>query len=164
MTTPAANPFLRPVHTSGPWAAWWRGWYRLLRLVGAPLRDLALSRGLGNIVVLRVTGRHSGHERSVPLGLLAVGGRHYVGHPNGDTAWTLNVRAAPTVTVTGARVGQMRVRSTILPPGPERDAVVRATFRQHPFPGNALYRLAARHVSANGVFFRLLPDSAPATE
>jgi len=48
-------------------------------------------------------------------------------------------------------------------PGLERDAAVRATFRQHPFPGNALYRLAGRHVAANGVFFRLEPaDAAPA--
>ena len=49
------------------------------------------------------------------------------------------------------------MRPVLLGPGPERDAVVRATFRQHVFPGNALYRLAGRHVAATGVFFRLEP-------
>ena len=38
--------------------------------------------------------------------------------------------------------------------GTERDDVVRATFHQHPFPGNLFYRLAASHVFADGVYFR----------
>ena len=48
-------------------------------------------------------------------------------------------------------------RPAVLEPGPERDTVVRATFRQHPFPGNVLHRLAAGHVSAAGVYVRLEP-------
>jgi hypothetical protein len=129
---------------------------------------LALGPGFGNVIVLRVNGRRSGRERALPLGLLSVGGRRYVGHPSGDTAWTLNLRAAPDATIEGARVGTSRVRPVVLEPGPEREAVVRATFRQHPFPGNALYRLAGRHVLATGVFFRLedeaeqLQDDVPA--
>jgi deazaflavin-dependent oxidoreductase (nitroreductase family) len=156
MMTPAvAHAFSHPVHATGAWAVWWRAWYRLIRLAGWPLTRLALGRGFGNVVVLRVAGRRTGRARELPLGLLSVGERRYVGHPNGDTAWTLNLRAAGTVAVAGARVGSFQARPVLLEPGDERDAVVRATFRQHPFPGNAFYRLAARHVFANGVFFRL---------
>lgn len=155
MTTPARHAFSEPVHTTGPWATWWRVWYRFVRLLGAPLTRLVLARGFGNVVILRVGGRHSGAERAVPLGLLTVEGERYVGHPNGDTSWTLNLRAATSVTVASKGLDSIRVRPLVLAPGPERDVVVRATFRQHPFPGNVFYRLAAGHVFASGVFFRL---------
>lgn len=87
-------------------------------------------------------------------------GRRYLGHPSGDTAWTLNLRAAEGATIESARIFRTRVRAVLLGPGPERDAAVRASFRQHPFPGNATYRLAGRHVAATGVFFRLEPEDA----
>lgn len=157
MTSPDPGPFAGPIHTTGAWGAWWRGWYRLLRVGGGPLDRLALSPGFGNLVVLRVVGRRSGRERALPLGLLVVGARRYLGHPSGDTAWTLNLRAAASATIESARIPRTRVRPALLGPGPERDAAVRATFRQHPFPGNALYRLAGRHVASTGVFFRLDP-------
>ena len=161
MTAPSTEPFLEPIHATGPWSTWWRGWYRLLRLVGGPLDRLAMRPGFGNLVVLRVVGRRSGSERALPLGLLTVGGRRYLGHPSGDTAWTLNVRAAASATIESARIPRARVRPVLLGCGPERDAAVRASFRQHPFPGNALYRLAGRHVATTGVFFRLEPIDAP---
>jgi len=156
------GPFAEPIHAAGAWGAWWRAWYRLLRLVGGPLDRLARRPGFGNLVVLRVVGRRSGRERALPLGLLAAGGRRYLGHPSGDTAWTLNLRAAASATIESARIPRTRFRPVLLGPGPERDAAVRSSFRQHPFPGNALYRLAGRHVAACGVFFRLDPlDVAP---
>ncbi|MFH0751397.1 MAG: nitroreductase/quinone reductase family protein [Chloroflexota bacterium] len=161
MTTLLLDPFAEPIRATGPWGAWWRGWYRLLRLVGGPLDRLAMAPGFGNLVVLRVVGRRSGRERVLPLGLLTVGGRRYLGHPSGDTSWTLNLRAAPSATIESARLPRARVRPVLLGPGPERDAAVRASFRQHPFPGNAMYRLAGRHVAATGVFFRLEPADAP---
>jgi FdhD protein len=40
---------------------------------------------------------------------------------------------------------------------PENELLV----RQHPFPGNAMYRLAGRHVGTTGVFFRLEPLGPP---
>jgi hypothetical protein len=155
LSAPGADPFAEPLRATGAWAAWWRGWYRLLRLVGGPLDRLAMGPGFGNVVVLRVVGRRSGRERVLPLGLLTVGGRRYLGHPSGDTAWTLNLRAAETATIESAQIPRARVRPVVLGPGRERDTAVRATFRQHPFPGNALYRLAGRHVAACGIFFRL---------
>jgi len=163
VTVADLGPFAEPIHATGAWGAWWRGWYRLLRLVGGPLDRIARRPGFGNLVVLRVVGRRSGLERSLPLGVLTVDGRRYLGHPSGDTAWTLNLRAAATATIESARIRRTRVRPVLLGPGPERDAAVQASFRQHPFPGNALYRLAGRHVAACGVFFRLEPadDVAP---
>jgi hypothetical protein len=158
VSTNATDPFARPLHTAGPWSAFWRNWYRLLRLIERPLLRVALGRGFGNIVVLRARGRRSGRMRRVPVGLLAVAGQRYLGHPSGDTGWTLNLRAADRVTLEGAAFGTMHARPVVLPPGPERDAVVRASFRQHPFPGNALYKLSGRHVAATGVFFRLEAD------
>ncbi len=161
MTSASLGPFDEPIRTAGGWGAWWRGWYRLLRVVGGPLGRLAVQPGFGNLVLLRVVGRRSGAERSLPLGLLTVGGRRYLGHPSGDTAWTLNLRASGSATIEAARIARTRIRPVLLGPGPERDAVVRATFRQHPFPGNAMYRLAGRHVAATGVFFRLEPPAEP---
>ena len=147
--------FSKPVHAIGAWSVAFRAWYRLLRVIDAPLMWLVRTRGFGNVVVLRVTGRLTGRDRSLPLGLLTVGERRYVGHPSGDTAWTLNLRASEEASIESATVPAWRFWPQVLDPGPERDAVVRATFRQHPFPGNAIYRLAGRHVSTNGVFFRL---------
>ena len=157
MTRPSHDTFAEPLRTTGAWAVWWRISYRLLRLLGRPVMGLALRLGFANIVVLRVAGRHTGRERALPLGLLVVDGGRYVGHPDGDTGWTLNVRAASTVTVESARLPRTDFRPALLPHGLERDAVVRATFRQHPFPGNLIYRLAAAHVASTGVFFRLEP-------
>ena len=155
MTAPVTHTFSDPVYPTGPWATWWRAWYRFVRLLGAPLTRLVLARGFGNVVVMYVRGRHSGAERTVLLGLLSVKDKHYVGHPNGDTSWTLNLRDATSVRLTSKSLGTIRARPVVLAPSPERDAVVRATFRQHPFPGNAFYRLAADHVMGHGVFFRL---------
>lgn len=158
----AMERFSRPVRTTGAWSAWFRGWYRFMRLIEAPLIRLALGPGFGNIVVLRVVGRRSGRERVLPLGLLTVGDGRYLGHPSGDTAWTLNLRAAGWATLERGREPAGRVRPVVLGDGAERDAAVRASFRQHPFPGNAMYRLAGRHVSETGVFFRLEPEDADA--
>ena len=155
MTTSATHAFSDPVHTTGPWATWWRAWYRLLRVAERPLTWLTLRRGFGNLVILRVAGRRTGRDRSLPLGLLSVGEQRYVGHPSGDTGWTLNLRAADEAELESASIVGARVRAVVLERGSERDAVVQATFRQHPFPGDLFYRLAGRHVSATGVFFRL---------
>ena len=122
---------------------------------------LALHHGFGNLVVLRVAGRRSGLDRSLPLGLLTVEGRRYLGHPSGDTAWTLNLRAAEQAVIESAAIPASAIRGVVLPTGAERGAVVRASFSQHPFPGSLFYRLAGRHVDATGVFFRLEEQSIP---
>ena len=40
--------------------------------------------------------------------------------------------------------------------------MIRATFRQHPFPGNVLYWLARRHVRAVGTYYRIEPAQGDA--
>src|SRR5215208_2880634 len=48
--------------------------------------------------------------------------------------------------------------------GPEREAVIRATWSQQPFPGNVIYALARRRVRDVGVYFRLNPLPPPGSE
>lgn len=155
MSSGTPHRFEHPVRARGAWAAWWRRWYRFVRLAGPVIERLTLGRGYGNYVILRVMGRRTGRERSVPLGLLTVGERRYLGHPSGDTAWTLNLRATRLAVIEGADVRRWTFRPVLLEAGTERDAAVEASFRQHPFPGSLLYRLAGSHVRDTGVFFRL---------
>jgi hypothetical protein len=120
-----------------------RGWYR--------------GRGIGNTVDLIVPGRRTGRPRPVLLGLLRVGDRVYLGHPNGDVAWTRNLEAAGAGEVRPHDFPAFTVRPVRLGDGDERDAVISATWHQHPFPGNVLYFLARRHIRAVGAYFRLEP-------
>jgi hypothetical protein len=113
------------------------------------------ARGIGNTIDLVVTGRRSGLERHVLLGLLRVGDGLYLGHPNGDVAWTRNLEAATVGEIRPHSFPSFSVRPVRLPAGHERDAVITATWHQHPFPGNLLYYLARRHIHAVGTFFRL---------
>ena len=53
--------------------------------------------------------------------------------------------------------GAFEVTATPLPNGPERDAVIRATAEQQPFPDNLVYRAARRHILSEGRYFRLEP-------
>ncbi len=75
------------------------------------------------------------------LGLLRVGDRRYLGHPDRACAWTRNLETAGGGKLEGRDGARERFAATLLEPGPERDAVIRATFHQHPLPGGPLYRL-----------------------
>jgi hypothetical protein len=121
--------------------------------------------GIGITCRLTVRGRRTGRQRSLLLGLMTVDGRGYVGHPNGDVAWTLNLAASGEALLSPLNGTTERVGATRLGDGPERDAVIVATGQQQPFPGNLLYRAARRHILAVGVYFRLDPkESAPARD
>ena len=138
------------------WRTVFRVVYRVLRIAEPLIRTWYRAFGLGNVVELRVRSRSSGRPRSVLLGVLRAGGSLYVGHPNGEAAWTRDLAAAGHAEVvwrTGPAVAIAPVR---LPRGDERAAAIGATG-QHPFPGNLIYRLARRHVVAVGVYFRLEP-------
>jgi hypothetical protein len=129
--------------------------YGVLRVLNPILRAWWRMFGIGITAQLTVPGRRTGRERSVLVGLLNVDGRQYVGHPNGPVDWTHNLAAAGE-----ARVAQLpgvwaTLRAVPLSDGPERDAVISATARQQPFPGNLIYRAARRHIGAVGVYFRL---------
>jgi hypothetical protein len=120
-------------------AAWWRRF------------------GIGITCRLTVKGRRTGRDRSLLLGLMTVDRGRYVGHPNGEVAWTRNLAVAREALLSPLNGVTERVRAERLDDGPERDAVILATGRQQPFPGNVLYRAARPHILAVGVYFRLDP-------
>jgi len=132
--------------------------YRLIRLLDPMVRSWWGSVGLGNVVELRVAGRHSGRIRTVLLGLLRDDGRWFLGHPNGDVDWTRNLEAAVTADLVFHGLPTMTIRATRLPAGDLRDRAILATG-QHVFPGNIVYRLARRHIRAVGTYFLVEPAS-----
>lgn len=147
------------------WSIVFRLAYAILRVTD-PLLRAAWRRHvplLGRIVDLSVVGRRSGRLRSTLVTLLTVDERWYVGHPNGAATWTMNLTAAGRASVVLADGFGTEVRAVPLFAGPEREAVIRATWSQQPFPANLLYAAARRRVRSVGVYFRLIPlDASPA--
>lgn len=137
--------------------------YRGLRILDPLIRSwlAAGSPGLDGVVELRYPGRRTGRARSTLATIIDVDGRWYVGHPNGPAAWVRNVESAGFVEIEPAGALGARFAVVALGPGPERDAVIRATWSQQPFPANLVYRAARRHVAAVGVYHRLEPMPGP---
>lgn len=145
---------------SRAWTIAFRILYRLLRLVDPLIRVWYGMFGLADSAELIVSGRRSGRPRSILVGLLVVDGAWYVGHPNGHSEWTRNLEAAGVAEVRRGDVGCVRVAAERLPDADERERVIAATWRQHPFPGNVIYWLARRHIRAVGRYYRLVPLSS----
>lgn len=75
---------------------------RLLRLAN-PLARRLISAGLPTgapNVLLTMRGRRSGKLRSVPVGMLELGGRWFVQASYGETGWVANLRADGEATLT----------------------------------------------------------------
>lgn len=140
--------------------AFWPRWYRGLARLDPLIERVCRRFGIGNVVQVVVPGRRTDRPRAVLLGVLRVGDRQYLGHPDLACAWTLNLEAAGGGELRFHDGRREAFAATLLEPGPERDAVIRATFRQHPFPGGAIYWLFRRHIRAVGRFYRL-EDLAP---
>ena len=140
---------------SGFWRRALPAMYAFIKLLDPLIRAEWRSTGigLGNVVELRVAGRRSGRYRSVLLTLLREGERWFLGHPNGDVAWTRTLEAAGTADLKFPRTVPIPVRARRLQGG-ERDVAIRTT-NQHPFPGNLVYRAARAHIRAVGVYFEL---------
>jgi hypothetical protein len=121
-----------------------------------PVIERIWRRGrLRNTVQLLTIGRRTGLERRSFLGLLRIGDRQYLGHPDLSCPWTLNLEA-----VGGGRMRfrdgrTVTFRAVPLDHGRERDAVIRTTFRQHGYPGGVIYWIFRRHIFAVGRFYRL---------
>jgi deazaflavin-dependent oxidoreductase (nitroreductase family) len=142
---------------SAAWTVALRVEYAMLRALDPLIRWMWFSVGIGITSRLTVRGRRTGRERSVLVGLLRVNGAWYVGHPNGEVGWTANLRAARRATIAQRAESPFEVAAVPIGPGPERDAVIRATAEQQPFPGNLVYRAARRHILSEGRYFRLEP-------
>jgi len=139
-------------------SAFWNRWlpiqYRIIKWLDPLVRPIWRTTGLGNVVELRVPGRRTGKTRSVLLGLLRDGDLWFLGHPNGDVPWTMNLEAAGTALLVFRPSSAVAVTATRLPPGDLRDRAIAAT-NQHVFPGNVVYRLARAHIRAVGTYFRI---------
>jgi hypothetical protein len=140
---------------SAVWSIVFRVGYRFLRLIDPLLRSWLANDlpGLDGVVELRTIGRHTGQSRRTLVTLLLVDGIAYAGHPNGTAAWIANAEASGWAAV-GGEILERRVTVSRVLLGAERDAVIRSTWSQQPFPANALYRAARRHVAAVGVYLR----------
>jgi len=111
--------------------------------------------GIGNVVELEVRSRRGTGSRRRLVGLLRVGDKRFIGHPNGPVGWTRDLDAAGGGTVRWPEGTDWQFTVTQLPAGDvEREQAILATG-QHPFPGNLMYRLGRRHIRVVGVFFRL---------
>lgn len=142
---------------SAAWNVIWRAAYTFIRAIDPLLRWTWFSVGLGITSRLTVRGRTTGQERSVLVGLIRVDGRWYVGHPNGEVAWTRNLDSRRAARVSPRPEAPVDVGAAPLERGAERDAVIVATAEQQPFPANLLYRGARRHILSEGRYFRLEP-------
>ncbi|MGI8998505.1 MAG: hypothetical protein ACR2GO_02200 [Candidatus Limnocylindria bacterium] len=140
---------------SAAWNATFRAAYAFIRVIDPLLRWTWFSVGLGITSHVSIRGRRTGRERSVLVGLIRVGGHWYVGHPNGEVAWTRNLRTALTARVAPRPEAPVDMAAAPLEDGDERDAVIFATAEQQPFPANLLYRGARRHILSEGRYFRL---------
>ena len=140
---------------SRAWDLIFRAAYAFIRLTDPLLRWTWFSVGLGITSRLTVRGRRTGRDRSVLVGLIRVNRTWYVGHPNGEVAWTANLRGARRARIALRPEAPIDVSAEPLSIGPERDAVILATAEQQPFPANLLYRGARRHILSEGRYFRL---------
>ncbi len=139
-----------------------RGLYRMLRILDPLLRVAYGTAGLGNVHELRVRSRR-GRLRSLLLGLLRTDDGLYLGHPNGWAPWTRDLAAAGRGELVWRDHEPVEFRPVLLVDGPEREAVIRATWSQHPFPGGLIYSVMRRHVRRHGVYFRLDPPHGEAS-
>jgi hypothetical protein len=140
------------------WRVIWRMGYVVVRRSGRLVRLFVVIGAPGydnEIVELRLVGRRSGRPRPVLLTLIRFDGAWYVGHPNGPRAWLANLAAADSVVMSLPKSGSVRVRGVALRLGRERDAVIRQTAFQQPWPGSMLYRAAQRHILRAGIYYRL---------
>lgn len=155
------DPVVAVDRGSPAWRLILRAGYRLVRFLDPLIRRAwrARSASLRRVIELDVVGRKTGRPRPIIVTGLTIDGTPYVGHPNGDVAWTRNVEAGGPLRVVSADGSARQMRAIRLRPGPERESVIRATWSQQPFPANLLYSAARGHVRRVGVYFRLEPTA-----
>jgi hypothetical protein len=118
------------------------------------IRAMWRRAGIGNVLELRVPNRKGSGDRSRLVGLLRSGDDLFLGHPSGHVGWTRDLEAAGAGTLIWPNGVAWEFAAARLAAGPERERAIRSTG-QHPFPGNAVYRLGRGHVRRKGIFFKL---------
>lgn len=147
---------------SGMAHAFWPRFYRAIGWLDPLIRPVWRRFGIANVVEVVIPGRHTGRPRTTFLGLLHGDGRTYIGHPDGECAWTRNLDAAGGGEIVFHDGHRQAFRVSLLSAGDEREAAIRLTFRQHPFPGTLLYWLSRDHVRVTGRYYRLLDTASDA--
>ncbi|MBV8182832.1 MAG: nitroreductase family deazaflavin-dependent oxidoreductase [Mycobacterium sp.] len=105
---------------------------------------IAMATGISNTETLTVTKRGSRDPQQIPVVTVDVGGTRYLVSTRGESQWVKNVRAHPTVTLTGKSGAVTYVaRET---PASERQPIL-----------TAYQQKAGRAVDG---YFRKLPDPA----
>ena len=105
---------------------------------------IAMATGISNTETLTVTKRGSRDPQQIPVVTVDVGGTRYLVSTHGESQWVKNVRAHPTVTLTGKSGAVTYVaRET---PASERQPIL-----------TAYQQKAGRAVDG---YFRKLPDLA----
>ena len=105
---------------------------------------IAMATGISNTETLTVTKRGSRDPQQIPVVTVDVGGTRYLVSTHGESQWVKNVRAHPTVTLTGKSGAVTYVaRET---PASERQPIL-----------TAYQQKAGRAVDG---YFRKLPDPA----
>jgi hypothetical protein len=136
------------------WRRAFRLQYRLLAIMDPMIRAVWRRAGIGNVLELRVPSRTGKGDRSRLVGLLHSGDDLFLGHPSGDVGWTRDLEDAGHGTLIWPNGTEWEFSAIRLLAGAERERAIRSTG-QHPFPGNAVYRLGRGHVRRQGVFFML---------
>jgi hypothetical protein len=143
---------------SHAWRSTWRVAFAIAKRSGPvlwALADLHVPTYWDGIVRIDLIGSRSGQPRPILVALIDVGGRWYVGNPNGQSAWLTNLGSMETATLTRAGQSPVSVHPVPLALGPERDAVARATAHHGPIHVRPLYWASSSHVRRAGVFYRL---------
>ena len=103
---------------------------------------IAMATGISGTETLTVTKRGTGEPQQIPVVTVDVGGTRYLVSTRGESQWVKNVRANPTVTLTGkSGAVAYEARET---PAPQRQPIL-----------TAYQRKAGRAVEG---YFRKLPD------
>ena len=154
MDAPIAKPANRKPNGSRAWRVTFTV---LLRAVPRRIALLVARQTALPYAEIVIVGRRTGLAHSSVVTLFELDGRWYIGNPNGDAQWARNLAAAGSALVVRGAT-RTTVAAAVLPDGPERDRVVRATAHQPP-PANLVYRLGRRYAPAAGSYFRLEPTS-----
>lgn len=103
----------------------------ITRLVnGSVTRLIRLGVPLGDMALLTVAGRRSGHRRTTPVVIGQHAGQRWVLSPYGEVDWVRNLRAAGTAELTRRRRTET-VRAVELPPD-EAALLIRETAQDAP--------------------------------